>query len=81
MALLLAAAAGCASVAHDGVQEQIIGGRLKVHLDGAWNHVKVLGIGPAHTWTMEELPVDQLRIYAGDQGRRAGPPARQLGQP
>jgi hypothetical protein len=65
IALLAAALAGCASVAKMESGEQTVGGRLVVHLDGAWNHVNVPGIGPALTWTMEGLPVDQLRIYPG----------------
>jgi hypothetical protein len=64
-ALLAVALAGCASVAKMESGEQTIGGRLVVHLDGAWNHVTTPGIGPAHTWTMEGLPIDQLRIYTG----------------
>jgi len=64
-ALLVAALAGCASVAKMESGEQTIGERLVVHLDGAWNHVTGPGIGPAQTWTMEGLPIDQLRIYAG----------------
>lgn len=65
IAALLAALAGCASVAKMESGEQTVGERLVVQLDGAWNHVTGPGIGPAHTWTMEGLPIDQLRIYAG----------------
>lgn len=65
IALLLAAVSGCASVAKMESGEQTIGERLVVHLEGAWNHVSGPGIGPAHTWTMEGLPVDQLLIYSG----------------
>ena len=64
-ALLAVALAGCAAVAKMESGEQTIGERLVVHLDGAWNHVTAPGIGPAHLWTMEGLPIDQLRIYAG----------------
>ena len=65
VALLAALAAGCASVSKMESGEQTINGRLVVHLEGAWNHVNAPGIGPAQTWTMEGLPIDQLRIYAG----------------
>ena len=64
-ALLLAFLAGCANVAKIDSGEQVIGDRLVVHLEGAWNHVNAPNIGPAQTWTMEGLPVDQLRIYVG----------------
>ena len=64
--VLLAALAGCASVSKIESGEQTVGERLTVHLEGAWNHLQnVPGLGPAHTWTMEGLPVDQLRIYVG----------------
>ena len=74
-ALLCVALTGCAAVAKMESGEQTIGGRLVVHLDGAWNHVTTPGIGPAHTWTMEGLPIDQLRIYAGiKDGEPVHPP-------
>ena len=64
-ALLLALLAGCANVAKMESGEQVIGDRLAVHLEGAWNHVNAPNIGPAQTWTMEGLPIDQLLIYSG----------------
>lgn len=64
-ALLAVALAGCAAVAKMESGEQTIGERLVVQLDGPWNHVTAPGVGPAHLWTMEGLPIDQLRIYAG----------------
>ena len=75
IALLCVALTGCAAIAKMESGEQTIGGRLVVHLDGAWNHVTGPGIGPAHTWTMEGLPIDQLRIYAGiKDGEPVHPP-------
>jgi hypothetical protein len=65
IAVLLAVLAGCASVAKMESGPQTVGERLVVHLEGAWNHVSGPGIGPAQTWTMEGLPVDQLLIYVG----------------
>jgi len=62
---LVAALAGCTTVAKMESGEQTVGERLVVHLEGAWNHITGPGIGPAHTWTMEGLPIDQLRIYVG----------------
>lgn len=63
--LVLLLAAGCASVNKIESGERKIGDRLVVHLDGAWNHVNAPGMGPAETWTMEGLPIDQLIIYSG----------------
>ena len=63
--LLALALAGCVSVAKMESGERSIGERLQVTLTGAWNHVSAPGLGPAQTWTMEGLPVDQLLIYSG----------------
>lgn len=66
LAVLVAAlAAGCAGIAKVESGQQTIGDRLVVDLEGAWNHISGPGVGPAHTWTMEGLPIDQLRIYVG----------------
>ncbi len=65
IAFVLLTVAGCASVAKVESGEQAIGERLVIHLEGAWNHVKGPGAGPAQIWTMEGLPVDQLLIYSG----------------
>jgi len=68
--LILSALAlsGCVSVAKmekvDSGQQNI-GTRLQVTLDGGWNHFQPAQAGPARIWTMEGLPVDELRIYAG----------------
>ena len=64
-ALIAALAAGCTSIAKVESGPQTVGDRLVVNLEGAWNHLSGPGIGPAHTWTMEGLPIDQLRIYVG----------------
>ena len=63
--LTLAALTGCASVAKMDSGPQTVGDRLVINLEGAWNHVTGPGIGPAHTWTMEGLPIDRLLIYTG----------------
>jgi hypothetical protein len=65
LAVLIAVLTGCTTVAKMESGEQTVGEKLVVHLEGAWHHVNAPGIGPAHTWTMEGLPVDQLRIYVG----------------
>lgn len=60
--------AGCAAVTKiDKVEsgQQAVGTRLEVTLDGAWNHFQSAQIAPARIWTMEGLPVDELRVYAG----------------
>lgn len=63
--LALAALAGCATVNKMESGDQNIGERMSLHLEGAWNHVAAPGMGPAQTWTMEGLPIDQLLIYSG----------------
>lgn len=65
MLVFLAALSGCASVSKVDTGDHIVGDRLVLHLDGAWNHVNAPGLGPAQTWTMEGLPVDQLLVYSG----------------
>jgi hypothetical protein len=61
----IAALSGCATVNKVESGDQNIGDRMSLHLEGAWNHVAAPGMGPAQTWTMEGLPVDQLLIYSG----------------
>jgi hypothetical protein len=63
--VVLLLAAGCASVNKIESGERKIGDRLVIQLDGAWNHVDFPNMGPAQTWTMEGLPVDQLLLYSG----------------
>lgn len=63
--LIALALAGCVSVAKVETGNRNIGERLEVTLTGAWNHVNAPGLGPAQTWTMEGLPVDQLLVYSG----------------
>ena len=68
LSLVLAAMlAGCTTVATKKIAagDNTIGERLQVHIEGAWNHISVPNLGPAEIWTMEGLPVDQLRIYSG----------------
>ena len=63
--VLLGALAGCVSVAKVDKGDHAIGSRLVVVIEGPWNHVNLPGFGPAQTWTMEGLPVDQLLLYSG----------------
>jgi hypothetical protein len=59
--------AACTTVATKKVDsgDNTIGDRLRVTIDGPWNQITAPGMGPAYIWTMEGLPVDQLRIYSG----------------
>jgi hypothetical protein len=65
LGMLIVVLAGCTTVAKMETGEQKISERLAIHLEGPWNHVSGPGIGPAQTWTMEGLPIDQLLIYPG----------------
>ena len=56
---------GCVSVAKVESGDRAVGERLAVSLSGSWNQVNAPGLGPAQTWTMEGLPVDQLLLYSG----------------
>lgn len=64
--LLLQCLAGCAPVVTKvETGDRAIGDRMTVRLEGPWNHISARGMGPAETWTMEGLPVDQLLLYSG----------------
>jgi hypothetical protein len=63
--LIAALLAGCVAVAKVEKGERAVGSRMTVSIDGAWNHINAPGMGPAETWTMEGLPVDQLLLYSG----------------
>lgn len=64
-AVLMLALAGCVSVAKVDSGDRPIGDRLVVTIDGPWNQLNAPNLGPAQTWTMEGLPVDQLLLYSG----------------
>jgi hypothetical protein len=76
VAVLMLLMAGCASVAKIESGDRVIGERMSVKLDGAWNQVNAPGLGPAEIWTMEGLPVDQLRFYVGLKDGQAIHPER-----
>lgn len=78
LALLLAA--GCASVSKVEPGERKIGDRLVMQLEGTWNHVNAPMLGPAQTWTMEGLAIDQLLIYSGHKDGQVVHPAGPSGQ-
>jgi hypothetical protein len=67
-ALLIGALSGCGTrVVKVESGAQPMGDRMVVSIDGAWNRIDnpAASAGPAQTWTMEGLPVDQLLIYSG----------------
>ena len=63
--LLLGVLAGCVSIAKVEKGDRAVGSRMVIAIEGPWNHVNAPGMGPAETWTMEGLPVDQLLLYSG----------------
>lgn len=62
---LVSLMAGCASVAKVETGDRVVGERMNVTIEGAWNHLSAPGLGPAEVWTMEGTPVDQLLLYSG----------------
>jgi len=64
-ALALLALTGCISVSKVERGDRVVGDRLALSLSGAWNRITEPGSGPAQTWTMEGLPIDQLLIFSG----------------
>jgi hypothetical protein len=63
--LVLTLAAGCApSMTRVERGSNLLGDRLTLELDGAWNSIQLTG-NPARIWTMEGLPIDQLLVYTG----------------
>jgi hypothetical protein len=65
LVVLVLTLAACASVAKVDSGQQTVGERLSLTLEGPWNYVNVPNSGAAKIWTMEGLPIDQLRIYSG----------------
>jgi hypothetical protein len=63
--LVVALAAGCATVEKVETGERTVGERMLLTLEGPWNRVNAPGMGPAQVWTMEGLTVDQLLVYSG----------------
>jgi len=62
--LVVALLGGCVSMAKVEMGERAVGERMTLVIEGPWNHLNASG-GPAETWTMEGLPVDQLLLYPG----------------
>ena len=57
--------AGCVAMAKVETGSHALGERLTINIEGPWNNLKAPEMGPAQIWTMEGLPLDQLRIYSG----------------
>jgi hypothetical protein len=75
-AIVLAALAGCANVAKIPPGDTVVGGRVALTLDTAWNQVNLPGDNSgATTWTMDGIALDLLQFYVGvKDGQRLGPP-------
>ncbi|MDB5956010.1 hypothetical protein [Ramlibacter sp.] len=62
LALLLAACANVSRMEGD----QVVNGRLTVHLTEAWNRVSdPWDVDPYDTWTQDGIPLDHLRFWGG----------------
>lgn len=56
---------GCASVVKVGPGDVVVGERLAVPLEAAWNQFPGASPGPAAQWTVDGLPIDLLAFYVG----------------
>ena len=62
LALLLAACANVSRMQGD----EVVNGRLAVHLTQAWNRVSdPWDVDPYDTWTQDGIPLDHLRFWGG----------------
>jgi len=60
------ALAGCAAVVKVGPGETVVGNRIMVNIDSAWNQVNLPGSSSSATlWTMEGITIDNLELYPG----------------
>jgi hypothetical protein len=63
--LLVLALGACTSIARVG-GDQVINGKLVVHVSEAWNKINDPWDGaPYDMWTQEGIPLDHLRLWAG----------------
>jgi len=67
MLLLAALLGGCAVVTKVGPGDTVVGERLTVPTDAAWNQFggQFSGTAANAVWTAEGLTIDQLRFYVG----------------
>jgi len=64
--VVVALLAGCAGVVKVGPGETVVGNKLAVTIDTAWNQFNGAGQqGPSTLWTVDGITVDNLRFYAG----------------
>ncbi|MFZ6643225.1 hypothetical protein ACO0LL_26125 [Undibacterium sp. TC4M20W] len=64
---LVLALSACVTTTKVESGTRLIGDKLNLTLEGAWNQVSASGMNGPHrdTWTMEGLPVDKLLVYSG----------------
>lgn len=63
--LLFALLSACATVKKIESGEQIIGERLRINIEGNWNHFELPGLKPGEIWTMEGITIDEFVLYSG----------------
>lgn len=79
---LILVVAGCASVVRVGPGEAIVGDRIALPLEAAWNQFPAESPGYAALWTIEGLAIDQLAFYVGIRdGAAIAPQAGQKQRP
>ena len=58
--------AGCAQIVKVGPGEVLVGNRLAVQADAAWNQfANAPGGGPQTVWTIDGTPLDALQFFVG----------------
>lgn len=62
---LVVVLSACGTVRKVESGNHMVGERLSVNIEGAWNHLDFPGIRPAEVWTMEGVTVDEFLIYSG----------------
>lgn len=61
--LLFACLNACVSVSEVHKGENKVGERFTLSIEGPWNQINAPNMGPAQIWTMEGIPLDELKIY------------------
>jgi hypothetical protein len=76
-AVLALALAACANQAiRIGPGDTVVGKRLSVHIDSAWNQLNLPG-DQGMVWTQEGLTIDNLRFWSGvKDGQPIAPPVK-----
>ncbi|HSI58660.1 MAG TPA: hypothetical protein VLA16_13970 [Ideonella sp.] len=69
--------AGCAAVSKVEVGQTLVGDRLVIQVDSAWNRFERGLADNTPTWTQEGITVDALQFYPGvKDGEEIAPPLR-----